>query len=94
MDNKYIIPYSIPSKNKHLRINSSIPYTIIQTMKTNSVPKKMYKAAMSWSDKNPQYDYEFFDDNRIIEFIKSNYDDNILTKFMVIKYRSCKSRFF
>ena len=94
MDKKYIISYSIPSKKKHLRIKSSIPYTIIQTMKTNRVPQKMYNAAMSWSNKNPEYDYEFFDDNRIIEFIKSNYDDNILTKFMVINIGAAKADFF
>lgn len=94
MTKLFIIPYSIPAKKTSLRTASSIPYKIIQTMKTNNVPEKMYLSAMSWSKKNPEYDYEFFDDNRIIKFIKNNYNKNILTKFMVINSGAAKADFF
>ena len=41
---KKTIPYQIKATNISLRNkHQKIPYTIIQTMKTNVVPEKMYK---------------------------------------------------
>ena len=94
MTELFNIHYTIHATQKTLRTSSSIPYTIIQTMNTNKLPEKMYLTAMSWSIKNPEYDYEFYDDNRIIEFIKNNYNKNILTKFMVINSGAAKADFF
>ncbi len=94
MTELFDIPYTIPATQKTLRTSSSIPYTIIQTMNTNKLPKKMYLTAIEWSIKNPEYNYEFYDDKRIIEFIKNNYNKNILTKFMVINSGAAKADFF
>ena len=41
------IPYSIKATKIQLRNpNQKIPYTIMQTMKTNEMPINMYNAAM------------------------------------------------
>ena len=63
-------------------------------MKTNVVPETMYNASQSWITNNPEYDYEFFDDARCIKFIKEHYDNNILTKFMIINVGAAKADFF
>ena len=88
------IPYSVKAKDITKRRVRPIPYTIIQTMKTNQVPKDMFLASQSWIKHNPEYDYEFFDDDRCIQFIKDNYNNNILTKFMVIHTGAGKADFF
>ena len=63
-------------------------------MKTNEVPLDMYNATQTWINNNPDYNYEFYDDKRCIEFIKEYYDDNILTKFNVINTGAGKADFF
>lgn len=88
------IHYSVKAKDITKRRVRPIPYTIIQTMKTNQVPKDMFLASQSWIKHNPEYDYEFFDDDRCIQFIKDNYNNNILTKFMVINTGAGKADFF
>lgn len=90
----FTIPYTVKATNTATRVNRPIPYTIIQTMKTNKVPRDMFVASQSWIKNNPEYDYEFFDDARCVRFIKNNYDNNILTKFMVINTGAGKADFF
>ena len=89
------IPYTIKAENKDLRNpNQKIPYTIIQTMKTNKVPIDMYNAAMSWVEKNPEYDYEFFDNERCEQFLKDNYPPTIYHCFNMIYIGAAKADLF
>ena len=88
------IPYTVKAKDTSLRIKRPIPYTIIQTMKTNVVPDTMYNASQSWINLNPEYDYEFFDDDRCLKFIKDHYNNNIVTKFKVINIGAARADFF
>jgi len=48
-----------------------IPRKIHQTFKTDDLPLKMYRAVRSWIDKNPAYEYFFYDDNDILEYIEA-----------------------
>lgn len=50
-----------------------IPKIIWQTMKTNQVPVFMKSYADTWINNNPEYEYRFFDDNDIIDFIKTDF---------------------
>ena len=89
------IPYVISDKNKELRNpKQKIPYTIIQTMKTTRVPIDMYNAAMSWVEKNPEYDYEFFDNKRCEQFLKDNYPPTIYHCFKMIYIGAAKADLF
>ena len=90
----FTIPYSVKASNTSLRTDRSIPYRIMQTMKTTRVPVGMYRAARSWIDKNPEYDYEFFDDERCNQYVKDHYDVDVLTKFMVINVGAAKADLF
>lgn len=89
------IPYVISAKNKELRNpKQKIPYTIIQTMKTTRVPIDMYNAAMSWVEKNPEYDYEFFDNERCEKFLKENYPPTVYHCFNMIYLGAAKADLF
>ena len=67
-----LIPTSIPP-----RISSGsyqkIPRIIHQTFKNNTVTDVFYHNARSFIDLNPEYQYEFYDDERVKQFIE-NFD--------------------
>ena len=54
--------------NANQRKSQRIPYHIFQTFKQRNVPKKMFLATETWKNKNPEYDYKFFDDNDILDY--------------------------
>ena len=90
-----IIPYTIKAKSPELRnSNQKIPYVIIQTMKVNNVPRDMYNAAMSWVQKNPEYDYEFFDNKRCQQFIKEYYPETFVHCFNMLNLGPAKADLF
>lgn len=57
--------------------NQRIPKIIWQTMKTNTVPKIMKEYSDSWIEQNPEYEYRFFDDNDIKQFIAKEFPQYI-----------------
>jgi mannosyltransferase OCH1-like enzyme len=50
-----------------------IPRTIYQTFKTNKVSANMFYAVQTWLQFNPEYSYEFYDDQRQEEYVR-NFD--------------------
>mgnify|MGYP003346489275 CR=1 FL=1 len=92
---KKVIPYEIQASDISIRNkDQKIPYTIIQTMKTNNLTNNMYNAAMSWVEKNPEYDYVFFDDERCKQFLKDEYSKKYLHIFNMLGNGSTKADFF
>jgi mannosyltransferase OCH1-like enzyme len=53
----------------------NIPKIIIQTWKSNSVPQRYMQLIESIKKYNPDYEYLFFTDNDIENFLKINYPD-------------------
>lgn len=51
----------------------NIPKIIYQTFKSNDLPDHMFNNAKSFIDLNPEYQYEYYDDVRMAEYI-NNYD--------------------
>ena len=89
------IPYEIQASDISIRNkDQKIPYTIIQTMKTNNVTYNMYNAVMSWINKNPEYDYIFFDDERCKQFLKDEYGEEYLHIFNMLGNGATKADFF
>lgn len=89
------IPYQIKATKPELRRDGQlVPYTIIQTMKVNEVPNTMYNAAMSWVQMNPEYDYEFFDDKRCVEFLKKHYPPTVLHCFNMMYMGAARADLF
>ena len=70
-----------------------IPKIIWQTMKTNIVPQVSSDSSSSWIDKNPEYEYRFFDNNDIYEFIKKEFPQ-YLRAYRKIKHGAVKADFW
>ena len=89
------IPNYVKAKSTELRNpNQKIPYIIVQTMKTDIVPENMYRTVMTWVNKNPEYDYFFFNDDRCKRFIKDNYPETYLYCFNMLKAGAAKADLF
>lgn len=70
-----------------------IPKIIWQTFKTNKLHKKSYEYVKTWKELNPDYEYRFFTDNDIIEFIKNEFPE-YLNLYKKITIGAIKSDFW
>ena len=57
------------------------PKKIFQTYETNQISSGMYDAAHTWIDKNPDWEYCFFDKDDRRNFIKDNFYDKVLEAY-------------
>jgi mannosyltransferase OCH1-like enzyme len=73
---KLKIPY--PIKQYY---NPIIPLNIFQTWHTKDLPPLMKKVVNYIKANNPAFNYYLFDDNDCREFIKNNFDNNVLNAF-------------
>jgi mannosyltransferase OCH1-like enzyme len=62
-------------------IKTSIPKIIMQTNKSRYVTNNKYLSVRSIIDNNPNYDYNFFDDNEAKLFIQKYYDNNVVNAY-------------
>jgi Glycosyltransferase sugar-binding region containing DXD motif len=67
-----------------------VPKIIWQTMKTNQVPVFMYDYTATWIRLNPEYEYRFYSDDDVIEFLKNDFPD-YLEVYSKIKYGASKA---
>ena len=58
-----------------------IPKKIFQTWETNKVTPGMYDAVHTWIDKNPDWEYHFFDNDDCRNFIKDNFPKKVLAAY-------------
>ena len=58
-----------------------IPHVIMQTYKSSNVTEEMIYSSKTWSLCNPMYSFEFYDNNRCIEFIKKYFNEDVLYSF-------------
>jgi mannosyltransferase OCH1-like enzyme len=89
MSNLYTIPTFLASRTPSI-YRQRIPKTIWQTMKTNAVPAKMREWADTWINLNPEYRYNFVDDDGIEMFIRSSFAD-YFQAFEKIKHGASKA---
>jgi mannosyltransferase OCH1-like enzyme len=67
-----------------------IPKIIWQTMKTNRLPIFMKSYTDTWINLNPEYEYRFYDDNDIIDFLKTDFP-GYLEGYSGLKYGASKA---
>lgn len=79
-DNFKIIQKYIKAR-KRSDIKQNIPRIIVQTHEQNILPKRMINNMYTWINKNPTYDYYFFDKNDRINFIKEYFDEWVLNMY-------------
>jgi mannosyltransferase OCH1-like enzyme len=73
---KLQIPY--PLKKNY---NPVIPLNIYQTWHTKNLPPKMFETIKLIKNLNPRFNHQLFDDNDCREFIKNNFEPNVLHAF-------------
>ena len=76
LKNRLLINY--PNKQCY---NSIIPKLIYQTWHTKKLPPKMNNSVKSIILNNPKFNHFLFDDNDCREFIKNNFDADVLNAF-------------
>ena len=69
----------------------NIPKTIILTWKNKKIPKYIIE---KWEKLNPEFNINFFDDEKIIEFLNKEYDYTYSSFFKKIKFGRYKADFF
>jgi len=62
----------------HNIINNYIPLNIFQTWHTKDLPPKMKERVEELKNKNPEFKHYLFDDNDCREFIKENFNSDVL----------------
>jgi mannosyltransferase OCH1-like enzyme len=78
--NDYIKKIKIPYPLKE-NYNPVIPLNIYQTWHTKLLPPKMDETVNLIKKLNPRFNYQLFDDNDCREFIKNNFDMDVLNAF-------------
>ncbi len=87
--NYYTIPKVLPPREK-LKYQQEIPKIIWQTMKSSQVPAIMKEYSETWIENNPEYEYRFFDDDDMIDFVSTDFPA-YLEAFKRIKYGASKA---
>ncbi|MCU4176718.1 glycosyltransferase family 32 protein [Carboxylicivirga sp. N1Y90] len=72
----------------------AIPKTIIQTFKTDKLPLITKWHIRQLKKRNPDYDYQFYDDDRIDAFILDEFGNDIYTLFKKINIGAAMADFF
>jgi mannosyltransferase OCH1-like enzyme len=72
----------------------AIPKTIFQTFKTNDLPFLIRLRINRFRRNNPSYNYEFFDDKRIEDFLLKEFDRSTLELYQRINIGAAKADFF
>ena len=72
----------------------AIPKIIHQTFKSKELPLITRWHIARFKKKNPEYTYEFYDDQRIEEFITEAYDEETLKLYKRLNIGAAKADFF
>lgn len=90
---QYLNKYYKSTNEQHNKYK--IPNIIMQTFETNLLPKNMIKQGpMTWINKNPEFNYIFFDKHDRREYIKKNYDNNVLECYDLLNHGSFQADLF
>lgn len=90
--NHYNIVHRIIFVNCILRM--AIPKIIYQTFKMKKLPFITRWHISNFRKKNPEYQYEFYDDERIESFFETEFDDNVLQAYRRLNIGAAKADMF
>ena len=88
-----MIPEFLPKRKPPSR-SSNIPHVIVQTMKSALVPSAMLRAAHSWIEQNPEYDYRFFDDAAAAKLVHLHFDPQVQDAYDRMPFGAGKADLF
>ncbi len=72
----------------------AIPKVIYQTFKTQELPWLTQWYIKRFKRKNPEYSYEFYDDERINKFFKEEFDESVFTAYQKLNIGAAKADMF
>ncbi|WP_207535782.1 glycosyltransferase family 32 protein [Desertivirga arenae] len=72
----------------------AIPKTIFQTFKSSKLPFITRWHINRFRKRNPEYNYEFYDDQRIEEFFKSQFPLEVFNAYKKLNIGAAKADFF
>lgn len=72
----------------------AIPKIIHQTFKTDKLPFITRWHIAGFRRRNPEYTYEFYDDDRIVSFLQDNFDEDVLKQYLRLNIGAAKADFF
>jgi mannosyltransferase OCH1-like enzyme len=72
----------------------AIPKIIYQTYKTNKLPLLAKWHISRFRSNNPDYQYEFYDDERVNTFIVNEYGSEVFSSYKKIRIGAAKADFF
>ena len=81
-------PYTIPNNKTSIILkkkHSIIPLNIFQTWHTLDMPKKMKEIVELLKKNNPEFTHYLYDDDMCRQFIKDNFDEDVLYSFDKLK---------
>lgn len=73
-----------------MEYEQKIPKVIWQTMKTNRVPVLMKNYVDTWLTQNPEYEYRFYDDEDILNFLTNEFPE-FLEGYKELKFGASKA---
>lgn len=77
---KGIVPSYI-SPRVTSNITTKIPKIIHQTFSTHLLPNVLLNAIKTWIDRNPEYEYRYYDDGDQRKFIEKHFDERVLKAY-------------
>lgn len=80
-NSKYVVICVEDKLEKVVYKEQKIPKKIYQTWKTHYMDTEMLNTVLSIREKNPEYEYKLFDDNEMYEYIKNNFDKDVLEAY-------------
>lgn len=72
----------------------SIPKIIHQTFKTDKLPFITRWHISRFRKRNPEYAYEFYDDERIASFLHEHFDEEVFKQYQRLNIGAAKADFF
>ena len=72
----------------------SIPKIIHQTFKTDKLPFITRWHISRFRKRNPEYAYEFYDDNRVERFLHEHFDEDVFIQYQRLNIGAAKADFF
>ena len=73
---------SITPPNIHFEEQGKIPLHIYQTWHSKILPPKMEQCVNTLKEQNPEFTHHLYDDDDCYEFIKNNYNDEVLNAYV------------
>ena len=93
-----ILHEAIKHKNRHdsdkNNIKQRIPKIIIQTNELDEVPYDMYKAMKGIIKHNPEYEYFYYNADDRRQFIRNNFDNNVVRAYDSLRPGAFKADLF